>query len=176
MIFHRPAALDQESRAMVKAISFVGPSGSGKTELICRLSAWLQDRGLRVAVLKHTHKETLGDEGKDTGRYRRTGVRLVALAAPRALQITRALPEEAPLQEVLVLMAPETDLILVEGYKSGPLPKVVLTGPGQDSERLNYPQIIALVSPDAAPGGVPVFRPDQIAELGKFLQQFLGLA
>jgi molybdopterin-guanine dinucleotide biosynthesis protein MobB len=161
---------------MVKAIAFVGPSGSGKTELICRLSAWFQDRGLRVAVLKHTHKETLGDEGKDTWRYRQTGVRLVALAAPGALQITRTLAEEAPLQEILALMAPEADLILVEGYKSGPLPKVVLTAPGQDAT-LDYPQIIALVSPEAnSAGGVPVFRPGQIAALGEFLRKFLGVA
>ncbi len=160
---------------MRKAVSFVGPSGSGKTELVCRLSAWFQDRGLKVAVLKHTHKQSLGDEGKDTWRFRQAGVRLVALAAPGALQLTRVLPSEPQLAEILASLAPEADVILVEGYKRGPLPKVVLTGPAPEPENLDYPQTIALVSPGPVAARVPVFRPEQAAELGEFLINFLGV-
>ena len=49
---------------MAKALSIVGFSGSGKTELICRLLDWLARRGLRVAVLKHTHHTCLGGRGQ----------------------------------------------------------------------------------------------------------------
>jgi molybdopterin-guanine dinucleotide biosynthesis protein B len=160
---------------MNKAVAIVGPSGSGKTELICRLVEWLQGRGYRVAVLKHSFKPNLGDEGKDTGRYRRAGARLVALAAPGLLQLTRGFQEEPRLGAVLATLAPEADLILVEGYKSSPLPKVALLHPQKEPTPPAYPQVIALVSPQPLASPLPVFQPGQVAELGGFLEKFLGL-
>jgi molybdopterin-guanine dinucleotide biosynthesis protein B len=160
---------------MKPVLALVGPSGSGKTELICRLLAWFQGRGLRVAVLKHTFKQDLGDEGKDTGRYRRAGARLVALAGPGGLQTTRAWAGEPPLSQVLATLEPDADLVLVEGYKSSPLPKVALVPRGQASP-LDYPQLIALVSPEPQASTLPVFRPGQVADLGRFILEFLGLA
>ena len=112
-----------------KAIAIVGPSNSGKTGLICRLLEWFAARQLKVAVLKHSHHEHLGDEAKDTGRYRQAGSRLVALAAPGLLQITRSGLKEPPLAAILAELAPDADLILVEGYKSSDLPKVGLAPP-----------------------------------------------
>ena len=159
---------------MNRTVAIVGPSGSGKTQLICGLLDWFAGRGVRVAVLKHTFKQNLGDEGKDTGRYRRAGARLVALAAPGVLQITRAVAAEPSLEEVLAALAPDADLILVEGYKSGPLPKVALVPPGATSFP-DYPHLIALVSPEPMAGeALPVFQPGQVAELGGFLLKFLG--
>jgi len=157
------------------AVAIVGPSGSGKTELICRLLDWLQSQGFRVAVVKHTFKRNLGDEGKDTGRYRRAGARLVVLAAPGVLQITRAFPAEPPLTEILATLTPDADLILVEGYKSSPLPKVALV-PGGEPNPPDYPHLIALVSPEPLAASLPVFQPQQVPELGRFLLKFLGLA
>ncbi|MCL4502808.1 MAG: molybdopterin-guanine dinucleotide biosynthesis protein B, partial [Deltaproteobacteria bacterium] len=110
---------------MAKALSIVGFSGSGKTELICLLLDWLIRQGIRVAVLKHTHHLDPGDRGKDTWRFRQAGARAVALAAPGLLQVSRSFPEEPPLPMILESLSPEADLILVEGYKSGPLPKIV---------------------------------------------------
>ena len=66
---------------MNRVIAIVGYANSGKTELICRLLEWFQRQGLNVAVLKHTHHQEVADTGKDTGRYRRAGASLVALAA-----------------------------------------------------------------------------------------------
>jgi molybdopterin-guanine dinucleotide biosynthesis protein MobB len=159
----------------VKAISIVGPSGSGKTGLICQLLAWFEARGRRVALLKHTHKRSLGDEGKDTGRDRLAGARLVALAAPGMVQLTRAVTGEAPLDELLATLAPEADLILVEGYKYGPLPKVALAGPNPEPHRPDYPHTIALVSREPVASELPVFQPGEITELGMFLEKYLGL-
>lgn len=160
---------------MALAISIVGPSGSGKTELICRLLAWFATQGLKVAVLKHSHKLNLADDGKDTGRFRRAGAQVVALAAPGLLQITHSPPGDPPLREILAALAPQADLILVEGYKTGPLPKLALLAPGNPDSRTDYPQLIALVSPEPLQSSVPVFQPHQVAELGRFLQQYLGL-
>jgi molybdopterin-guanine dinucleotide biosynthesis protein MobB len=159
---------------MDKAIAIVGPSGSGKTQLICRLLEWFSGQGFKVAVLKHTHKPSLGDEGKDTWHYRQAGARLVGLAAPGFLQFTRCLSEEPPLAAILPALAPEVDLILVEGYKYGPLPKVALVEPESEPWPPDYPRIIALVSPGALASALPVFQPTQAAELGLFMVKFLG--
>ena len=154
----------------------MGPSGSGKTELICRLLEWFQAQGLKVAILKHSHKLNLGDESKDTGRYHQAGARIVALAAPGLLQVTRYLPEDPPLATVLDALAPGVDLILVEGYKTSPLPKVALVGLKLENILPNISHVIALVSSDPVDSPLPVFHPRQAAELCAFLMTYLGLS
>jgi molybdopterin-guanine dinucleotide biosynthesis protein MobB len=152
----------------------VGPSGSGKTELICRLLPWFKAQGLKVAVLKHTHKQNLGEAGKDTGRFAKAGARLVALAGPGVLQITRYSSEDPHLKAVLAALAPEADLILVEGYKGSSLPKVALVGPGVENVLPDFSQVIALISTEPTDSPLPVFHPQQIGELGAFLKKYLG--
>lgn len=161
---------------MTKAIAIVGPSGSGKTELICRLLDWFAHQGLRVAVLKHTHHHDLGDRGKDTWRFRQAGARVVALAGPGLLQITRAYPEEPQLAAALAELASGVDLILVEGYKSGSLPKVVVLNPEIKESPPQYTQVIATVSQDPAGLAGPVFQPGEVEAIGALIRAHLGLA
>ncbi|HZE22016.1 MAG TPA: molybdopterin-guanine dinucleotide biosynthesis protein B [Desulfobaccales bacterium] len=152
----------------------MGPSNSGKTELICRLLEWFTAQGLRAAVLKHSHQQRLGDENKDTGRYRRAGGRLVALAAPGLLQITRSGFEEPPLLEVLAELGRDADLILVEGYKTSGLPKVGLAGPEAAAASLpDYPHLVAWVSAVKLATDLPVFHPRQVAAIGRFILEQL---
>ncbi len=155
-----------------KAVAIVGPSNSGKTELVCRLLGWFQGQGLAVAVLKHSHKLNLGDQHKDTGRYRQAGARNLALAGPGLLQITRVLPADPPVEEVLAAWAPDADLILVEGYKTSALPKIALVGERLEQVLPDFSQVIALVSADPYESPLPVFTPQQVAELGRFIRDF----
>ena len=166
-----------QAPASPKAVAFVGFSNSGKTELICRLLPGFAARGLRVAVLKHGHHQDLDREdlGKDTWRYRRAGAHTVALAAPGLLQVSYSFPGEPPLTQVLTTLAPEVDLILVEGYKTGPLPKVAVLGTetGKEVEVPNFPHLIALVSGRPVDSPLPVFQPHQLEELGNWLYDYL---
>lgn len=152
----------------------MGTSNSGKTELICRLLEWFTHQGLRVAVLKHTHHQQIGDDGKDTGRYRQAGARLVALAAPGLLQITRSGAQEPPLEAILAELAPGADFILVEGYKTSNLPKMGLAPPDAAAPLPDYPRLVAWVSAFPLPTRLPVFHPLQVAEIGRFIQDQLG--
>jgi molybdopterin-guanine dinucleotide biosynthesis protein B len=156
-----------------KSIAIVGPSNSGKTVLICRLLEWFAAQNLRVAVLKHSHHQHLGDDGKDTWRYRQAGARLAALVAPGLVQITRNDPQEPPLGAVLAELAPEADLILVEGYKSSELPKVALAPPDAGARLPDYPRVVAWVSAGPRGTDLPVFHPDQVAEIGRFIRERL---
>lgn len=151
----------------------MGTSNSGKTELICGLLKWFAARKLKVAVLKHSHKQILGDEGKDTGRFRAAGGQLVALAAPGLLQINRTTAGEPSLAAVLAELAPEVDLILVEGYKTSDLPKIGVVEPGGPPALPDYPHLIAWVSPLLLATDLPVFQPRQVAEIGNFIQTLL---
>jgi molybdopterin-guanine dinucleotide biosynthesis adapter protein len=157
-----------------KAFGIVGTSNSGKTELICRLLEWFTNQGLRVAVLKHSHHQQIGDDGKDTWRYRQAGARLAALAAPGLLQITRSSTQEPSLEEILAELAPAADLILVEGYKTSDLPKVGLAPPDAASPLPDYPRLVAWVSARPLPTRLPVFDPLQVAAIGRFIQDQLG--
>jgi len=152
----------------------VGSSNTGKTELICRLLEWFGAQGLRVAVLKHSHHQQIGDDGKDTWRYRQTGARQVALAAPGLLQITRSSAGEPPLDAILAELAPGADLILVEGYKTSHLPKLGLAPRDAASPLPDYPGLAAWVSARPLPTDLPVFNPREVAAIGRFIQDQLG--
>ncbi len=171
-----PTAIQPDNAwTSVKAIAVVGLSNTGKTELICRLLPLLAARGLRVAVLKHTHHHDLdlGEQGKDTWRYRQAGAQTVALAAPGLLQVNRSFSGDPPLEQVLSSLVVEADLVLVEGYKSGPLPKVAVLEPDAWPKAPDYPHLIALVSDRPVDSPLPVFQPHQGEELAHWLYDYL---
>src|SRR5512146_3339822 len=107
-------------------IGFAGYSGSGKTTLIERLLPRLVAHGLDVAVIKHTHHDVDWDvPGKDSWRHRQAGARQVLLAAGRRRLLVEELPgsNDHPLLEHVAQLAP-CDLVLAEGFKHAPVPKI----------------------------------------------------
>lgn|GEM_PF-378391 len=155
-------------------IAVVGPSGSGKTELICNLVAWLTARGLAVGVLKHSHHRRPAVE-PEAEAFREARVRVWARPALGALQMVsfrEGEPEPGPLVSWL---ASRVEILVVEGYKSGPLPKILLAGPGVEEVLPDRQGVVALIAPSGAGGDLPVFPPGEIEALGRFLLDRLGL-
>ena len=114
----------------MKALGVVGWSGSGKTTLLTAMLPLLRARGLTVSTVKHTHHGfDMDRSGKDTFRHREAGAHevLVASGARWALLHELAGPEPS-LLELLQRMDP-VDLVLVEGYKAHPFPKVEVHRP-----------------------------------------------
>lgn len=106
-------------------VSFVGHSDSGKTQLIERLVSILRKKGYRIGVLKHTHARIKVDrKGTDTDRFRLAGAAVSAIADDRTLVRFEGADEPMLL---LSALAAEVDILLVEGYKTLPLPKVLLS-------------------------------------------------
>lgn len=106
-------------------MAFVGHSDSGKTSLIERLVAILHRRGYRVGVLKHTHATIKVDRrGTDTDRFRKAGAAVSAIADDRTLVRFEGAGDPMAL---LAALAAEVDILLVEGHKRLPLPKVLLS-------------------------------------------------
>ena len=136
-------------------LGIVGWSGSGKTTLLEYLVAQLAAGGLRINVVKHSHHDvTLEPPHKDSARVRSAGAAEVLLASPYRHAIVRELrgAPEPTLAELLTRLSP-ADLILVEGYKWEPIPKLEVHRPGLGQPAL-YPDdrhIVAVASDVARP-------------------------
>lgn len=110
------------------AISVVGRKNSGKTTLVVALAAELKRRGLRVASMKHGHHDFEIDRpGKDSWRHFHEGeVEAVLLVSAGKLALVMREPGEPdPARLVERFFAGRGyHLVLVEGYKQGPFPKI----------------------------------------------------
>lgn len=110
----------------MRVIGLAGWSGAGKTTLIVKLIPYFRERGLTVSTLKHAHHAFDVDQpGKDSYLHREAGACEVLVASSRRFALMHELraAEEPGLAELLRRMS-EVDLILVEGYKRDPHPKI----------------------------------------------------
>ena len=109
----------------MKVIGIVGWSGSGKTTLLTRLIPLLRAEGLTVSTVKHTHHGFDMDRpGKDTYRHREAGAREVLVAAGSRWALLHEVAGPEPgLPDLLTRLEP-VDLVLVEGFKTHPFPKL----------------------------------------------------
>lgn len=144
---------------MQNILGVVGWSGSGKTTLLEYLVAQLAARGLRVNVIKHSHKDVmLEPPHKDSARLRRAGAAEVMLASPFRVAVMRELrgAAEPSLAEQVAMLAP-ADLTLVEGYKWEAIPKLEVYRPalGQPALYPNDPHIVAVASDAPRPDELP---------------------
>jgi molybdopterin-guanine dinucleotide biosynthesis protein B len=110
----------------VRVFGFAGWSGSGKTSLIEALISRLVAQGVAVSLVKHAHHAFDVDHpGKDSHRHREAGSAevLVSSATRWALMHElRGAPELTLDQAIGRLSA--CDVVLVEGYKRAPIPKL----------------------------------------------------
>lgn len=110
----------------MKLYGVTGWKNNGKTGLMERLVAEFCARGLTVSTLKHAHHATDVDQpGTDSFRHRAAGAAEVVLASPNRVAIMQELrgAQEPSLTELLARMRP-VDLILIEGFKRAPHPKI----------------------------------------------------
>lgn len=174
-----PAYPEEFARLAVRASVVAGPPGPEKSALMGRLCAWFEGQGLRATVLVRQEAPDLGDEGKDTRRFRLAGASLVALAGPGELQLTLTETEPldpplSPLFQALAFLAPHADVVLVDGPEAGGLPCILLVGEEAEATVPAAPEILAVVSDLDIAGEQPRFRPGQVAEMGEFLKSSLG--
>jgi molybdopterin-guanine dinucleotide biosynthesis adapter protein len=154
----------------VPAVSIVGWSGAGKTTLLERLVGELRARGLRVGVVKHsTHEHALHQAGSDTERLEQAGAAFTALATPSGVQLT--VPGgDTELLGLLELMGSTVDVVLVEGWKTGPLPKVEVWREGLGPLLANTQgDVRAVVSEQPVPVPVRRFAPEELPALASFV-------
>ena len=128
-------------------------SGTGKTTLLIALLPRLRARGLRAAVVKHAHHAFEMDQpGKDSHSLRLAGADQVVVASRKRMAWVREFASERReprLQDALdALDLRELDLVLVEGFKHEPYPKIELHRPSLGHPLLypNDENIIAIAT------------------------------
>lgn len=107
-------------------LGICGASGSGKTTLIEHCIHLLRHQGLKVAVIKRSHKQLAIDQpGKDSARFFAAGADLVMMGADGTLARRQPARDSAYEAELLTLAA-QHDVVLVESFSYTAGPKVWL--------------------------------------------------
>jgi len=117
----------------IPVLGFAAFSGSGKTTLLEKVIPRLSQAGVRPALVKHSHHDFEMDKpGKDSDRLRRAGAGQVLLASPwRTAWIREGDGETEPCLEELLSRLDTSclDLVLVEGFRYEPIPKIEIHRP-----------------------------------------------
>lgn len=110
--------------SLIPVYSIVAYSNTGKTTLLEKLIPELKSRGFRTAVIKHdAHEFEIDREGKDSWRLTKAGAEVTVVASKTKAVIMENRFE--PIEELIDRIR-DVDIILTEGYKHGPWPKIAL--------------------------------------------------
>ncbi|MFA7666932.1 MAG: molybdopterin-guanine dinucleotide biosynthesis protein B [Burkholderiaceae bacterium] len=162
-----------------RVFGFAGWSGAGKTTLIEGLIPRLVGRGMKVSLLKHAHHGfDLDQPGKDSFRHRQAGASEVLIGSARRWALMHELRDEAEpaLAQLLARLSP-CDLVLVEGYKRAPIPKLEVHRPalGKPLLQPDDPYIVAVAADGPVACGVPRFDLNDPRTIAGFILEHLDL-
>ena len=163
----------------MKIFGFAGWSGSGKTTLIERVIPVLAGRGLKVSLIKHAHHSFDVDQpGKDSYRHRHAGCAevLISSSARWALMHELRGAPEPTLDELVAQLAP-CDLLLVEGFKRSPIPKLEVYRRENAKPRLHLDDehIVAIATDVRFDTALPQFDLDDPEGVAGFIVRHCGL-
>ncbi|HEY1362233.1 MAG TPA: molybdopterin-guanine dinucleotide biosynthesis protein B [Xanthobacteraceae bacterium] len=158
----------------MRIIGLAGWSGSGKTTLLTRVIPRIVARGLTVSTLKHAHHGfDIDIPGKDSHSHRMAGALEVLVGSSRRWALVHELrgAAEPTLGELLDKLRP-VDLVLIEGYKRAPHPKLEIhrAAAGKPLLHPDDPSIVAIATDAALPGApIPVLDLDDVDAIAELL-------
>ncbi|HHH51984.1 MAG TPA: molybdopterin-guanine dinucleotide biosynthesis protein B, partial [Campylobacterales bacterium] len=123
------------------AVAFTGPSGSGKTTLIEKVAKVLIQTK-EIAIIKHDPKDKaiFDKEGKDSYKFSQTGAEVVVVSPTRTTYLSKRYKE---LDDIIRIFN-HFDILLVEGLKTLPLPRIAIFRNKIDESYLDYSEAIAI--------------------------------
>jgi len=158
---------------LIPIISIVGRSNTGKTTLIEKLIPELRRRGYRVATIKHNiHGFDIDHEGKDSWRHKKAGARLTVVASPERIAVIEDVSKDYELSELRDRYIRDVDVILSEGFKVNPHPKIEVVR----SEMKHAPlcsredNLFAIASDEPVDRGVPCLDIDDIKGIANLME------
>jgi molybdopterin-guanine dinucleotide biosynthesis adapter protein len=147
-------------------ITVTGPKKSGKTSTIEALIPCLKEAGIRVASLKHTiHDHLLDVAGTDSYRHSQAGAERVAIITPEQIVLFsyNHPVSEVTTEPLLCEFFKEYDVVLCEGFRDSPFPKIVLEH--DQNSIIDYkPPLITKFKPLPRLGGVAML-PSQVVKV-----------
>jgi len=164
----------------MKTFGFAGWSGSGKTTLIEKLIPLFVKRGLKVSLIKHAHHAFDVDQpGKDSYRHRHAGASEVLVTSSRRWVLMHELRgEREPSFEEQVSRVSPCDLLIVEGFKFAPIPKLEVwrASTGEALLHPNDPHIVAVASDTKVETKLPVLDLNDVDAIAAFVVKHQELA
>lgn len=172
----------EDGRMTQKIFGIAGWKNSGKTGLAVRLVEEFTRRGYRISTIKHAHHDFDIDKvGADSYRHRQAGAHEVTIVSGTRYAIMHELrgAPEPSFEEILARLAP-CDLVLIEGYKREPIPKIEarrLEAARRDPLAPEDPHIVAIAADheveDAA--GLAVFDLNDTIAIADFVARTVDL-
>jgi molybdopterin-guanine dinucleotide biosynthesis protein B len=158
----------------MRIFGLAGWSGSGKTTLMTLLIPELVSRGITVSTLKHAHHSFDVDQpGKDSWRHRQAGAGEVMITSQNRWALMHELrgAPEPSLDDLIARMSP-VDLLLIEGFKRHPHPKIEIYRPSLRKPALHPedPFIVAVASDEMLPGlALPLLSLSDVGAIAAFI-------
>lgn len=111
----------------VTPVQIIGQPGAGKTTLVAGLVRHFSDAGLCVGTLKHSsHGHELDKKGKDSHVHRTAGACPAAMVTSSMAAIYLPASDATRPEALIRTYFQHLDLVLIEGWISGPWPKIEL--------------------------------------------------
>lgn len=165
-----------------RIFGIAGWKNSGKTGLAVRLVETLVARGLRVSTIKHAHHDFDIDKvGADSYRHRQAGAHEVTIVSGTRYAIMHELrgEPEPSFESILARLSP-CDLVLIEGYKREPIPKIEarrLESANRAPLAPQDPHIVAIAADHPiTDSDLPVFDLNDTEAIADFILHAVGLA
>jgi len=125
------------------AVAFTGPSNSGKTTLILKVARKLiHEHQKEVAIIKHDPKDKarFDVEGKDSYKFSDTGAEVIVTSPNRTTYFSNRRSE----LEDMIRLFDKFDILLVEGLKNLPLPRISVFRDSIDRDYFPYMDALAV--------------------------------
>lgn len=167
-----------KDRGKIFAVS--GVKNSGKTTLICRLLEIFSERGMKVAVIKHDGHDFDADvPGTDTYKQFHAGAYGTAVVSSEKYMIVKRQKDVSEGQ--LMELFPEADMILLEGFKHCPYPKIEVVRKGNSAKSVcggyNLLAIATNLPPEELERDqeeIPLLPLDEPEKVAEFIQKHMA--
>jgi molybdopterin-guanine dinucleotide biosynthesis protein B len=161
----------------MEIILVVGRKKRGKTTLVEKLIPEFKRRGYKVGSIKYTTSDHIFDvPGKDSFRHAQAGAESTLILSPAKVAFFSDRRPGRDLDELFGFLFRDYDMIIGEGFKEAPYPKVEVMDASRDRIPVCTPQdnLKAVVCEQKVDLPVPVFSPGQTRELADHLEKCLS--